>query len=335
MVPNGHAISLRATIAWVRRDRRARHAAWARVRHGEDLLDVAPEVLRHRLWISPPEIPRPPKAIGGRVAGSSTHSASGALFVPSLVAWIVCLYNFHRDELTRRPRLSGQCGRCSRSSSLRWMSLMVARRKVPGLDIGRGSTSSLPRAPALARGSRRRHRRGEARLGERGRRPRHGHLPHLRSTRFLALTRDQPRREGRDALFHAASVTEATTERVFTDVRIPAGYRLRSGSDRPGKAGDVTPRPPTRRNLRWRSSSRARSAHGAASSRPSRSTCGSRTRSASRQSSTVQVGPAKVVVLPKHQPIDWARHAAAPAGHRSTRRQPASRITPRRDGYAQ
>ncbi|MBX3200653.1 MAG: AAA family ATPase [Labilithrix sp.] len=65
-VPNGHAISPRATIAWVR-------AAQARAMlHGrefvtiEDLLDVAPEILRHRLWISPPEIRDRLKAIGGR-----------------------------------------------------------------------------------------------------------------------------------------------------------------------------------------------------------------------------------------------------------------------------
>ena len=55
-VPNGHAISPRATIAWVR-------AGQARAMlHGrefvtvEDLLDIAPEVLRHRLWIAPAEI---------------------------------------------------------------------------------------------------------------------------------------------------------------------------------------------------------------------------------------------------------------------------------------
>lgn len=65
-VPNGHAISPRATIAWVR-------AGQARAMlHGrefvtvEDLLDVAPEILRHRLWISPPEIRDRLKAIGGR-----------------------------------------------------------------------------------------------------------------------------------------------------------------------------------------------------------------------------------------------------------------------------
>ena len=65
-VANGHAISPRATIAWVR-------AAQARAMlHGrefvtiEDLLDVAPEILRHRLWISPPEIRDRLKAIGGR-----------------------------------------------------------------------------------------------------------------------------------------------------------------------------------------------------------------------------------------------------------------------------
>lgn len=65
-VPNGHAISPRATIAWVR-------AGQSRAMlHGrefvtiEDLLDVAPEILRHRLWISPTEIRDRLKAIGGR-----------------------------------------------------------------------------------------------------------------------------------------------------------------------------------------------------------------------------------------------------------------------------
>jgi MoxR-like ATPase len=54
--PNGHTVSPRATIAWMR-------AAQARAILGgrefvtiEDLVDVAPEILRHRLWISAPEV---------------------------------------------------------------------------------------------------------------------------------------------------------------------------------------------------------------------------------------------------------------------------------------
>jgi MoxR-like ATPase len=54
--PQGHTVSPRATLAWMR-------AAQARAILGgrefvtvQDLLDVAPEILRHRLWLSAPEV---------------------------------------------------------------------------------------------------------------------------------------------------------------------------------------------------------------------------------------------------------------------------------------
>jgi MoxR-like ATPase len=65
-VPNGHAISPRATIAWVRAGQSRAMLCGREFVTVEDLLDVAPEILRHRLWISPPEIRDRLKAIGTR-----------------------------------------------------------------------------------------------------------------------------------------------------------------------------------------------------------------------------------------------------------------------------
>ena len=55
-VQNGHAVSPRATIAWVRASQARAMLAGREFVTVEDLLEVAPEILRHRLWISPPEI---------------------------------------------------------------------------------------------------------------------------------------------------------------------------------------------------------------------------------------------------------------------------------------
>jgi MoxR-like ATPase len=63
-VPSGHAVSPRATIAWVRAAQARAMLAGREFVTVEDLLDVAPEVLRHRLWISPPEIRDRLRALG-------------------------------------------------------------------------------------------------------------------------------------------------------------------------------------------------------------------------------------------------------------------------------
>ncbi|MBX3229473.1 MAG: AAA family ATPase [Labilithrix sp.] len=55
-VPSGNSVSPRATIAWMRCAQARAMLAGREFVTVEDLLDVAPEVLRHRLWISPPEI---------------------------------------------------------------------------------------------------------------------------------------------------------------------------------------------------------------------------------------------------------------------------------------
>jgi len=64
-VPSGNAVSPRATIAWVRCGQARALLAGREFVTVEDLLDVAPEVLRHRLWISPPEIRDRLRALGG------------------------------------------------------------------------------------------------------------------------------------------------------------------------------------------------------------------------------------------------------------------------------
>ena len=60
-----------------------------------------------------------------------------ALFVPSLVAWVVALYNPHRDQLTRA--VSEALGPVwivlFALVVLRWMSLKVAQRRDPSIDI--------------------------------------------------------------------------------------------------------------------------------------------------------------------------------------------------------
>ncbi len=63
-VPNGGAISPRTTIAWVRSAQARAILAGREFVTTEDLLDVAPEIFRHRLWISPPEIRERLRALG-------------------------------------------------------------------------------------------------------------------------------------------------------------------------------------------------------------------------------------------------------------------------------
>ena len=55
-VPQGHALSPRATIAWMRAAQARAMLAGREFVTIDDLHDVAGDVLRHRLWISPPEI---------------------------------------------------------------------------------------------------------------------------------------------------------------------------------------------------------------------------------------------------------------------------------------
>jgi len=68
---SGHTVSPRATLAWMR-------AAQARAILGgrefvtiEDLLDMAPDVLRHRLWVSAPEVRDRLRAISATWTGTA------------------------------------------------------------------------------------------------------------------------------------------------------------------------------------------------------------------------------------------------------------------------
>jgi len=55
-VPQGHGVSPRATIAWMRAAQARAMLAGREFATVEDLVDVAPEVLRHRLWMSATEV---------------------------------------------------------------------------------------------------------------------------------------------------------------------------------------------------------------------------------------------------------------------------------------
>ena len=56
MAPNGHGISPRATLAWMRASQARALLVGREFVTLEDLVDVAPEILRHRLWVSAPEV---------------------------------------------------------------------------------------------------------------------------------------------------------------------------------------------------------------------------------------------------------------------------------------
>jgi MoxR-like ATPase len=64
--PNGHSISPRATLAWMRAAQARAILAGREFVTIEDLVDCAPEILRHRLRISPPESRDRLKGISGR-----------------------------------------------------------------------------------------------------------------------------------------------------------------------------------------------------------------------------------------------------------------------------
>jgi len=63
--PNGHGVSPRATLAWMRAAQARAILAGREFVTVEDLLDVAPEVLRHRLWMSAPEVRDRLRAMSG------------------------------------------------------------------------------------------------------------------------------------------------------------------------------------------------------------------------------------------------------------------------------
>ncbi|HEY8079320.1 MAG TPA: AAA family ATPase [Labilithrix sp.] len=63
---NGHTVSPRATLAWVRAAQARAILAGREFVVVEDLHDVAPDILRHRLWVSAPEVHDRLRALGGR-----------------------------------------------------------------------------------------------------------------------------------------------------------------------------------------------------------------------------------------------------------------------------
>jgi MoxR-like ATPase len=67
--PHGHTVSPRATLAWMRAAQARAILSGREFVTVEDLLDVAPDVLRHRLWVSAPEIRDRLRALGGGGAG--------------------------------------------------------------------------------------------------------------------------------------------------------------------------------------------------------------------------------------------------------------------------
>jgi MoxR-like ATPase len=66
---NGHMVSPRATLAWMRAAQARAILAGREFVTVEDLLDMAPDVLRHRLWMSAPEVRDRLRTIAGHGAG--------------------------------------------------------------------------------------------------------------------------------------------------------------------------------------------------------------------------------------------------------------------------
>ncbi len=62
---NGHTVSPRATLAWVRAAQARAVLAGREFVVIEDLHDVAPDILKHRLWVSAPEVRDRLRALGG------------------------------------------------------------------------------------------------------------------------------------------------------------------------------------------------------------------------------------------------------------------------------
>jgi MoxR-like ATPase len=63
--PYGHGVSPRATLAWMRAAQARAILAGREFVTIDDLLEVAPEVLRHRLWVSAPEVADRLRALRG------------------------------------------------------------------------------------------------------------------------------------------------------------------------------------------------------------------------------------------------------------------------------
>jgi uncharacterized protein (DUF58 family) len=236
-----------------------------------------------------------------------------ALFVPSLLAWVVALYNFHRDELTRA--VSQALGPLwiilFALVVLRWMSLMVARRKDPTLvvaeklDVLTSSGCALAWLSAFAIiGA---VKLGWASLGAVG--VLGTGLFHIVTIyAFLALREANPFASGTIARkLTPASVTEGDDvkeEIALSGVRIPVGYRL-------FLTGSIGPRWATSRYVLDASESGAelvlesevgpavRGEHDAEPLEVWLEDTFGLTKSAK-----VLLGAAKVVVLPKHQPLD-------------------------------
>jgi MoxR-like ATPase len=68
--PNGHSISPRATLAWMRASQARAMLMGREFVTLEDLVDVAPEILRHRLWVSGPEVRDRLRAVMVHAAGT-------------------------------------------------------------------------------------------------------------------------------------------------------------------------------------------------------------------------------------------------------------------------
>jgi MoxR-like ATPase len=69
-VESGHGVSPRATLAWVRAAQARAMLSGREFVTVEDLLDVSPEVLRHRLWISAAEVRDRLRAMTPHAAGA-------------------------------------------------------------------------------------------------------------------------------------------------------------------------------------------------------------------------------------------------------------------------
>lgn len=70
MAPNGHTVSPRATLAWLRASQARAILAGREFVTLEDLADTAPAILRHRLWMSAPEVRDRLQAIHAHAMGA-------------------------------------------------------------------------------------------------------------------------------------------------------------------------------------------------------------------------------------------------------------------------
>jgi MoxR-like ATPase len=74
---NGHTVSPRATLAWMRAAQARAILAGREFVTVDDLLDMAPDVLRHRLWISAPEVRDRLRVLGAHGARCPCSGARG------------------------------------------------------------------------------------------------------------------------------------------------------------------------------------------------------------------------------------------------------------------